>query len=299
MLYATLPVSKSLLVEGDLLLFLLLLDLDALLEVFLVSLGLHLGFLFLLSGLLLIAGFVAALAFVLLLRVDLALFQLLTVVLDVLVGHVELLLGVLNFLVDLGKNELFRSAQLVVNKPEALVQAFDSRDDVLLANLQVTDFDVEVNLDLVNGTLKEDHLLTLLLVVNLLAFWHFVILGHLKVVLAEGASCLFDLSLLVLVLTSVHNLLGTQFIDRLLTGLACNLTLFTALVSVGLVHLGLARASRSNGTGLGLFLAFIAIVSAFHMVKAHLVLTHLVFLLGSDLALKDLLEFVDVVREEF
>ena len=150
-----------------------------------------------------------------------------------------------------------------------------------------------------DGAFQQNHLLALLLVINLLALGHLVVLGHLQIVLAEGAAGLLNFRLLSLVLTTVHDLLGAKTIDLLLAKLTLDLPLLATLVSVGLLLLARARAdSGSHGSGLRLVLGLVALVAAIHVVEAHLVAVHLVLLLLSNLALQDLLEVVDVVGKE-
>jgi len=115
----------------------------------------------------------------------------------------------------------------------------------------------------VDGTLKENHLLTLLLIVNLLRLRHFVILGHLQVVLAEGAPCLFNLRLLGLVLTTMHDFFRAQAINLLFSQLALDFSFFATLVSVGLLLLARARTdSCGHGGSFSLFLALVTLVGA-------------------------------------
>mmetsp|Transcript_12003 Transcript_12003/g.16303 ORF Transcript_12003/g.16303 Transcript_12003/m.16303 type:complete len:482 (-) Transcript_12003:484-1929(-) len=289
---AALAVGEALLVELELDLFLLL-DLHGVLGL-LVGFSLRLSFLLSLGCCLLLFLITSVLVGVL--RIDLALLQLVAVGLDVIIGHVELLLGVLDFLVDLGQNELLRGAQLAIDELEALIQALHRRDDVLLPHAQVAHLDVEVNLDLVDGTLKQDHLLTLLLIVNLLALRHFVILVHLQVVLAEGALGILNLGFLVLVFAAMHNFLSAQLVDLLLAKLSLDLSLLTTLVCVGLMDLGLAGLANGDDGSLGLLLGLVAVL-ILHVVE-HLIVAHLILLLSRDLALKNRLELVDVVGEE-
>ena len=102
MLGAALSISKFLLMKRDFLLLLLFFSLGALLG-FLVSFSLGLGFLLLLGFLRLVAsGFILALILLLLFlsTVD----ELLAVLLDVLIGHVEVLLRVFDLVIDLWKH---------------------------------------------------------------------------------------------------------------------------------------------------------------------------------------------------
>ena len=133
MLGAALSIGKFLLIKRDFLLLLLFFSLGALLG-FLVSFSLSLGFLLLLGLLRLVASglFLALILLLLFLRtVD----EFLAVLLDVLIGHVEVLLRVFDLVIDLWKHKLLRGAQLLVDRVKALIQAFDSRDDILLADL--------------------------------------------------------------------------------------------------------------------------------------------------------------------
>ena len=141
--------------------------------------SLSLGFFFGFScGLLLLLA--PANVLVLLLRVDLPLLQHTSEVLNVLISNIEVFLGVFDLLIDLGKNQLFRGLKLLIDSLEPLIQAFHVIDDVLLPDSEVVDFDIKVDLDLVDGTFQEDHLLPFLLVVNLLTFRDFIALIHLE-----------------------------------------------------------------------------------------------------------------------
>ena len=163
--------------------------------------------------------FLAALGLVLLLGIDFSLFEINTILFDVSVCDIKVAFRVLNLLVNDWKDELLGRAQLAINDFKAFIQAFHSADDVLLANSQVIDFDVEVNLDFVDGTFKKDHLLSLLLGVDLLALRHLVAIVHLQMILTESASGFLNLGLFALVFSPVHDLLGLQLVDLLLSGL--------------------------------------------------------------------------------
>ena len=117
-------------------------------------------------------------------------------------------------------------------------------------------------------------------------------------VFSEGALGFLNLSLLLLILTSVHHLLSSQSIDLLFPELTLDLSLFSSLVSMSLVDLGLARLSHGSDRSLRLVFDLVTISAIFHIVK-HLVLAHLVFFSRSDLAFEDLLEVIDVIGEEF
>lgn len=234
---------------------------------------------------------------VLFLCIDFTLLQLSAVCLNVLVCHIEVLLWVLDPLVNDREDELLRSSKLFVDHSEALILALDVGDDVLLAHTQVVHLDVEVNLDLVDRTLKQDHLLALLLVVDLLALWHLVALIHLEVVLAKGALGLLNFGLLTLVLAAVHDLLSAQLVDLLLAQLSLDLSLLSPLVSVCLMDLSLPRSTNGGCGCFGFVLRALIIATLIHVVK-HLVLSHVLLLPRSNLAFKDFLELVYVVGEE-
>ena len=231
------------------------------------------------------------------LSIDISLFEITAIVLNVLVSDVEVFLGVFNLLIDDWKDELLGSAQLGVDHVQALIQALDSRDDVLLADAQVVDFDVEVNFDLVDGTFQKDHLLTLLLVVNLLRLRHFIAVVHLEVILAEGALGLFNFSLLLFVLTAVHHFFCSKPVNLLFSKLTLDFPFFPSLVSVSLVDLSLpGLVIRCDGC-----LCFVFDLSAIgaivHIVE-HLVFTHLILFSRSNLALENLLELINVIGQE-
>ena len=242
--------------------------------------------------------FLATLGLVLLLGIDFALFEINTILFDVRVCDIEVAFRVLNLLVNDWKDELLGRVKLAINDFKAFIQALHSADDVLLANSQVIDFDVEVNLDFVDGTFKKDHLLSLLLGVDLLALRYLVAIVHLQMILTEGASSFLNLGLFALVFSPVHDLLGLQLVDLLLSGLTSKLTLFTALVSMGLVDFGSAWLGSCDGSSLVLILGAFVTFSAFIHVDAHVLIAHLVLLASSNLALKDLLELIDIISEE-
>ena len=242
--------------------------------------------------------FLAALGLVLLLGIDFALFEINTILFDVPVCDIEVAFRVLNLLVNDWKDELLGRVKLAINDFKAFIQALHSADDVLLANSQVIDFDVEVNLDFVDGTFEKDHLLSLLLGVDLLALRHLVAIVHLQMILTEGASSFLNLGLFALVFSPVHDLLGLQLVDLLLSGLTRELTFFTALVSMGLVDFSLAWLGSSDGSSLVLILGAFVTFSTFIHVDAHILIAHLVLLASSNLALKDLLELIDIISEE-
>ena len=295
LLYTALSINEFLVI---------LVDLDFLFDFLLlisVFFGLFLGFslsfglfLSILSSFVLFSA--TALVFAGCLGVDLSLLQIGSVVLNILVSNIEIFLGIFNLLIDDGQDEFLWSAQFAVDDIETLIESLDLRDDVLLAHAKVVHLDIEVDLDLVDGTLQKNHLLPLLPRVNLFALRHLIIFFHLEVVLAEGALGLLNLGLLLLVLASVHHLLRSQSVNLLLPELALNFPLFSPLVSMGFVDLCLAWLADSSHSCLCLVLDFVIVRSVFHIVE-HLVFAHLIFLPCCDLTLEDLLKLIDVVRE--
>ena len=110
----------------------------------------------------LILSLVAALVLVGCLSVNFSLLQVGAIVLNILICHVKVFFRILDLFVDFGQDELLWRAELVVDDVEALVESLDLGDDVLLADAKVVHLDVEIDLDLVDGALKKNHLLSLL-----------------------------------------------------------------------------------------------------------------------------------------
>ena len=117
-------------------------------------------------------------------------------------------------------------------------------------------------------------------------------------ILTKGASCLLNLGFFLLVLASIHDLLGLQLVNLFLSDLTRNLTLFTALVSMGLVNLRCALLGSRDCSSLVLILGSFVTFSTFVHVVEHLIIAHLVLLASCNLTLKDLLELINVVSEE-
>ena len=149
-----------------------------------------------------------------------------------------------------------------------------------------------------DGAFKKDHLLSLLLAIDLLTLRDLVTIIHLQMILTKCASCLLNLGFFLLVLASIHDLLGLQLVNLFLSDLTRNLTLFTALVSMGLVNLRCALLGSRNCSSLVLILGPFVTFSTFIHVVEHLIIAHLVLLASCNLTLKDLLELIDVVSEE-
>ena len=263
---------------------------------FLLSISLFLLFSLSISCSLLL--FLAALGLVLLFGINFALFQIKTILFYVFICDIKVALWVLNFFVNNWKYELLGSFKFFINDFKTLIQALNSANDVLFANAQVIDFDVEVNLDFVDGAFKKDHLLSLLLAIDLLTLRDLVTIVHLQMILTKGASRLLNLGFFLLVLASIHDLLGLQLVNLFLSDLTRNLTLFTALVSMGLVNLRCALLGSRNCSSLVLILGSFVTFSTFIHVVEHLIIAHLVLLASCNLTLKDLLELIDVVSEE-
>jgi hypothetical protein len=74
----------------------------------------------------------------------------LTVVLDVLVLNLEELLGVLNSLINRWVDELGVVSQISVNLSESLIEFLNAFNNFFLANLQLADLVVEIDLELVD-----------------------------------------------------------------------------------------------------------------------------------------------------
>ena len=149
-----------------------------------------------------------------------------------------------------------------------------------------------------DGTFQQNHLLTLLFVINLLTLGHFVVIGHFKLELAKGALSFFDLCLFVFVLSTVHHFFCSQLIDLLLTQLSLDFPFFPGLVSKGVVHLGCTWLSSSDIRLRFFFGSFITFCSFFQVVY-YVVLVHLVFFFCSDFTLENLFELINVVSKEF
>ena len=284
LLLSTLAISKLPIVRMDLFLYLVLLS--ALSRGFL-SLLLSFSLLLFLSlgiscSLLLFLG---ALGLVLLFGINFALFQIKPILFDVLVCDIKVALWVLNFLVNDWKDELLGCVQLGINDFKTFIKTLYSADDVLFAYAQVIDFDVEVNLYFVNRTFKKDHLLSLLLAIDLLALRHLITVVHLQMILTESSSCFLNLGFFTFVLAPVHDFLGLQLVNLFLSLLTRDLALFTALVSMGLVNLSRAWLGSCDRCSFGLVLGtFVTFCALIHVVE-HLIIAHLVFLASSNFAL--------------
>jgi len=116
----------------------------------------------------------------------------LTVLINFIIRNIKELLGVLCLLINLGQEECLLHSQDSVNLTNTLVHLFNLGNNGGLLVLQVQDLVVEVDLQLVNGTFKEHHLLTLLLEVDLHVFGDLVIGAHLQVEHAVGGLSLND-----------------------------------------------------------------------------------------------------------
>ena len=116
-------------------------------------------------------------------------------------------------------------------------------------------------------------------------------------VFTESALGFLDLSLFVLVFATVHDFLGLQLIDLLLSELALDLSLLSTLVSMCLVNLDSAGLVTSLDGILRLVLGYSAISGVVHAAE-HLVLSHAFLFTSGNLRLKNLLEVVDVVGKE-
>ena len=281
-------------VHGDfLLVFLGVLGLATLVLLGLLGFGLFLGFLLLL--LLLAAS--ALLVFVFF-RVDFTLLQLSPVGLNVLVSDVEGFFGVLNLLINLRKDQLLGCSKVLVDNFETLKQTFDSLDDVLFADTQVIDFDVEVDLDLVDRSFQQNHLLTLLFVVDLLALRNLIVVVHFQVVFSEGAPSFIDLGFFALVLTSVHDFFCSQLINLFLAVFTLNFSFFSALVGMCLVDFSLTWLSDLGKVDLRLVLGTLVAISTVLDIVQQGIVTHLLVLFSCDFVLEDFLEFGNVVGQE-
>ena len=117
-------------------------------------------------------------------------------------------------------------------------------------------------------------------------------------VFTKSALGFFDFSLLTLVFTAVHNFFRAKFVDLLFPKLTLDLSLFSSLVSMSLVDLGLSSLVVSSDGCLCFVLDFVAIATFVHVVE-HLVFTHVILVISScDLTLKNFLELVDVIAKE-
>jgi hypothetical protein len=94
----------------------------------------------------------------------------------------------------------------------------------------------------------------------------------------------------------MHDFFGSELVDLLLADFTLNLALFSPLVCMGLLDLSQTRSSDGDDGWASFFFSFFGFI--FLHVAEHLVLAHLVILLGGDLALQDCFELVDVVGQE-
>lgn len=106
----------------------------------------------------------------------------------------------------------------------------------------------------------------------MLALGHFVAVGHFEMILSKSTLSFFNFGLLALVLTTVHDLLGTKLINLLLAKLSLNLSFFSALIGVGFVDFGLTGLANSGAISLSFLLGTLVSVATLVHVVEHLVL---------------------------
>ena len=100
--------------------------------------------------------------------------------------HLEELFRVLNSLVNGGYKELSFVAKVSVYLSKAPIEHANAIDDLSLANFELSYLLVEVNLQFVDGPLKENHLLALLRKVDSLILWHGIVVPELELKVAIG-----------------------------------------------------------------------------------------------------------------
>ena len=108
-------------------------------------------------------------------------------------------------------------------------------NNVLFPQFEFLDLLVEVYFELVNGAFEQDHLLSLLLVVDSLVLWHGVVNRCLQFEVTEGGEGKFDVFLISCILNSgVHGDFLIEFFNFSLPLLALKLSLLTFTLMLGL-----------------------------------------------------------------
>jgi len=163
------------------------------------------------------------------------------------------------------------------------------RDDLFFTQFQFINFRVEVDLKLVNGTLKQNHLLTFFLRVDLHIFGNLVIMAHFKVKAAKRGTGFLELLLVSSSFTLVHMLFLKKFFNLLLAGFSFDLPLFSLALSIRLVL----------GSGLSGALFEGGLESGFGLINIFLVLFEIHSFLACELLLHHSLKLLNVFVKEF
>lgn len=153
---------------------------------------------------------------------------------------------------------------------------------------------IEFNFDVVDGALKEDHLLTLAHVVDLLVLGHFVIISALELVLAKSLPGKLNFLNLLLVFAGVEVLLLGERVDFSLALLAVKLAFSTLLISLRLKNLFCLLLSLVKRSPLPLF-CFVGISAVF---EEAVDIVEVILLFELDLSFKHFLEELDVVCDK-
>lgn len=175
----------------------------------------------------------------------------------------------------------------------------DVTNDLLLAELQFIDLSVEIDLKLVNGTFQKNHLLALLLRVDLHVFRHFVIVAHLEVEGTESGAGVLDILLIFRGLTLMHVFLFKQLLDLLFPVLTLNLALFALLLGVRLIVSTRGSTSSYDGTSFSLAQTSDGISVGFALTCFFFLIFKVHSFLAREFLFHHLLELLNVAVEEF
>ena len=234
-----------------------------------------------------------------LLLVSFSLLQDLTVLLNLFIFDIVALVRVLKLVVDCVLDSFVWLAQLVVDLLQAGVVVVDSRDDLDFAVAQLKHLLVEVYFQLVDGTLKQDHLLTLLEMVHLLTLRHLVAGRHLQVKFYKFELFSFNFGSFFLIFATLHDFFVLQSFDIGLASFALDLSFSSLSVSFGLEYLIRLGLSWNHDSPLGSFLRLASAITTVLKVVQDVLIIQIILLLQLNLILEEVLELSDLFLEEF